>query len=111
MDLGALFNLRYRHKLRHVILPAIFPAIVAGSIEAIGGGWNATIVSESIMYKGVTFSPEAGGLGYLLSSATASGNGVMIGVSVLTMITIIILTDKILWTRAVRKASKYSFSE
>jgi len=111
MDLGALLNLKYFHKLRHVILPAIFPAIVAGSIEAIGGGWNATIVSESIMYRGTTFSPEAGGLGYLLSNATAAGNGVMIAVSVLTMITIIILTDKILWARAIRKASKYSFSE
>lgn len=110
-ELGALLNLKYRHKLRHVILPAMMPAIIAGSIEAIGGGWNATIVSESIMYQGVTFSPETGGLGYLLSNATASGNMVMIGVSVLTMITIIILTDKILWTRAVRKASKYSFNE
>ena len=111
VDLGSLLNLRYVHKLRHVILPAIFPAIIAGSIEAIGGGWNATIISESIIYKGVEFSPQEGGLGYLLSNATASGNAVMIGVSVLTMITIIILTDKILWTRAVRKASKYSFNE
>ena len=79
--------------------------------SAIGGGWNATIVSESIMYRGIEFSPEAGGLGYLLSNATASGNAVMIAVSVLTMITIIILTDKILWARAVKRASRYSFAE
>lgn len=111
LDLGQLLNLRYRHRLRHVILPAIFPAIIAGSIEAIGGGWNATIVSESIMYRGIEFSPETGGLGYLLSNATASGNAVMIAVSVLTMITIIILTDKILWARAVKRASRYSFNE
>jgi len=110
-DVGSLMNLRYGEKLRHIILPAIFPAIVAGSIEAIGGGWNATIISESIVYKGVQFSPETGGLGYLLSNATAAGNLVMIGVSVLAMITIIILTDKFIWTWAVKKASKYSFSE
>ncbi len=63
------------------------------------------------MYRGIEFSPETGGLGYLLSNATASGNMVMIAVSVLTMITIIILTDKLLWTRAMKKASKYSFNE
>ncbi len=108
-DLGALMDLKYLQKLRHVILPAIFPAIVAGSIEAIGGGWNATIVSESIMYKGIQFSPETGGLGYLLSNATATGNIIMIGVSVLAMITIIILTDKILWAWAVKRASRYSY--
>ncbi len=111
IEVGGLLNLNYAQKLRHIILPAIFPAVVAGSIEAIGGGWNATIVAESIVYRGTAFSPETGGLGYLLSNATASGNMVMIAVSVLAMITIIILTDKLLWTRAVRKASRYSFTE
>ncbi len=109
-DVSSLMNLKYGEKLKHIILPAIFPAIVAGSIEAIGGGWNATIVSESIVYRGVQFSPETGGLGYLLSNATAAGNLAMIAVSVLAMITIIILTDKFVWTWAVKRASRYSFS-
>ncbi len=38
--------------VRYVILPAIFPGIVVGSIQAWGGAWNATIVSEYINYGG-----------------------------------------------------------
>jgi len=111
IELGGLLRLKYGQKLRHIIIPAMFPAIIAGSIEAIGGGWNATIVSESIVYNNIAFSPETGGLGYLLSNATAAGNIVMVAVSVLAMVTIIILTDKIIWSQALKKASKYSFSE
>lgn len=111
VELGGLLQLKYGQKLRHIIIPVMLPAIIAGSIEAIGGGWNATIVSESIVYNNIAFSPETGGLGYLLSNATAAGNIVMVGISVLAMITIIILTDKLIWSRALKKASKYSFSE
>jgi len=107
-ELGDLFKLSYYQRLRHMILPLMLPAIVAGSIEAIGGGWNATIVSESIIYKGITFSPETGGLGYLLSKGTALGDWVLIGSSLLMMVLIIILTDKFLWAWAVRKMEKYS---
>jgi NitT/TauT family transport system permease protein len=38
--------------VRYVLLPAIFPGIIVGSIQAWGGAWNATIVSEYINYGG-----------------------------------------------------------
>jgi len=107
-EVGELYELTYSRKLRHVILPMMLPAVIAGSIEAIGGGWNATIVSESIIYKGATFSPETGGLGYLLSKGTALGDWSIIISSLLMMVLIIILTDKFLWAWAVKKMEKYS---
>ncbi|NYZ75729.1 ABC transporter permease subunit [Candidatus Micrarchaeota archaeon] len=36
----------------YVLLPAIFPGIIVGSIQAWGGAWNASIVSEYINYGG-----------------------------------------------------------
>jgi len=107
-ELGDLLDLSYFQRLRHIILPLMLPAIIAGSIEAIGGGWNATIVSESIIYKNIAFSPETGGLGYMLSNGTSLGDWTLIAGSLLMMVLIIILTDKFLWAWAVKKMEKYT---
>ena len=107
-EVGDLLSLSYSQRLRHVVFPLLLPAVIAGSIEAIGGGWNATIVSESIMYKDITFSPETGGLGYLLSNGTALGDWGMILSSLLMMVLIIIIADKFLWAWAVKKMEKYT---
>src|SRR5256886_15894915 len=34
--------------VKQILIPAAFPAILIGSIQAWGGGWNALIVSEYI---------------------------------------------------------------
>lgn len=106
-EIGSLLNMGYLHKLRHIILPAIFPAVVAGSIQAIGGGWNATIISEYIVYKSDVYSPTGGGLGWLLNVGTAEGSAFTILAAVLTMVIIIITTDKLIWSKAVKRAEKY----
>ncbi len=54
--------------VRYVLLPAIFPGIVVGSIQAWGGAWNATIVSEYINYGDHIYSVN--GLGAFISRAT-----------------------------------------
>ena len=107
-ELGSMLNLSRVQKLRNIILPAIFPAVVAGSIQAIGGGWNATIISEYIVYKSEIYSPSGGGLGWLLNVGTAEGSLFTVAAVVLTMVVIIIGTDKLIWSRGVKKAEKYS---
>ncbi len=44
------FGIRDVNFIRYVLLPAIFPGLVLGSIQAWGGAWNASIVSEYVMY-------------------------------------------------------------
>lgn len=46
------FGIKDWNFIRYVLLPAIFPGIIVGSIQAWGGAWNATIVSEYINYGG-----------------------------------------------------------
>jgi len=59
--------------VRYVILPAVFPAIIVGSIQAWGGAWNASIVSEYINYGGhIPF--EANYSGVVLTNITATVN-------------------------------------
>ena len=95
IEVSQNLHLRPWQKITNILLPAIFPTFIVSSIQAIGGGWNATIVSEYITYKDQIFYAE--GLGYLLDKATTEGNITWAIISVLTMIAIIIFFNKFVW--------------
>ena len=46
------FGLTPRRHLAQVIVPALLPSLITGSITAWGGGWNALILSEYFVYSG-----------------------------------------------------------
>jgi NitT/TauT family transport system permease protein len=83
---------------RRLVLPALMPSLVTGSITAWGGGWNALILSEYFLYRGHTY--QVLGLGALLDAATyETGNSVMILLSLLSMVVIVITLNRLLWRR------------
>ena len=83
---------------RKLILPAVMPSLVTGSITAWGGGWNALILSEYFVYQGHTY--QVLGLGALLDAATyKTGNSVMILLSLLSMILVVLLLNRLMWRR------------
>ncbi|MDB5108416.1 MAG: binding-protein dependent transport system inner rane protein, partial [Candidatus Binatus sp.] len=83
---------------RKLIIPAAMPSLITGSITAWGGGWNALILSEYFVYQGHTY--QVLGLGALLDAATyKTGNGVMILISLLSMILVVILLNRLVWRR------------
>lgn len=55
------------HYWKRLYLPAIFPSLITGSITAWGGGWNALIVSEYIVYRHEVHSVV--GIGAMLDEA------------------------------------------
>ena len=88
-----------------VVLPALIPSLVTGSITAWGGGWNAIIVSEYVVYGGQTFT--AFGIGSLLDQATyATGNFQVIWMSLLAMVTVILLLNHLFWRPIFNLASR-----
>ncbi len=93
-------------KWKRVLLPAIFPSLVTGSITAWGAGWNALIVSEYIRYQGRLYG--ALGLGFLLDKGTfttdPSGPG-LIFLSVITMTVAVIALNHALWKPLYRIAA------
>jgi NitT/TauT family transport system permease protein len=94
--------------VRYVILPAIFPGIIVGSIQAWGGAWNATIVSEYINYGGNVHSVN--GLGAFISMATAEwGDPWLITIAIGTMSLTIILLNHFVWSYLFAKAERYKF--
>jgi NitT/TauT family transport system permease protein len=90
------FGLSRVARWRKLILPAITPSLITGSITAWGGGWNALILSEYFVYKNQTY--QVLGIGSLLDAATyKSGNGVMILLSLLSMIAVVLLLNRLMW--------------
>ncbi len=74
------------------------PSLVTGSITAWGGGWNALIVSEYFVYRDHEY--QVLGLGALLDEATYNtGNGVMILLSLLSMVAVVIILNRLFWRR------------
>ena len=100
IELSEVLNLKTVDKLKNILLPAIFPTFIIGSIQAVGGGWNASIISEYIPYKDQIFFVK--GLGYLLDVSAAKGDffGILLSVSV--MIMVIIFLNKFLWGKSIK---------
>jgi NitT/TauT family transport system permease protein len=90
------FGLSRYETWRKLTLPAIVPSLLTGSITAWGGGWNALILSEYFMYQNQTY--KVFGLGALLDDATyQTGNSLMILLTLLSMIFVVIMLNRIMW--------------
>jgi NitT/TauT family transport system permease protein len=94
---------------RKLFLPSIFPYLVTGLITAAGGAWNASIVAETLMYKGKTL--ETFGLGSTITRATQHGNFPLLAAGVLTMSAALILINRSVWRPLYRLAeSRYALN-
>src|SRR5215469_7250371 len=83
---------------RKLTIPAMIPSLLTGSITAWGGGWNALILSEYFVYRGRTY--QVFGLGALLDDATyQAGSGVMILLTLLSMVLVVVLLNRLVWRR------------
>ncbi len=88
---------------RKVVLPALFPSLLTGSITGWGGGWNALIVAEYIVYNQKAY--QVLGIGALLDRATYElGSGLLIFLTLGAMVTVILLLNRLLWRRLYRFA-------
>ena len=92
------FGLTRFQTWRKLTIPALLPSLITGSITAWGGGWNALILSEYFVYRNHTY--EVTGLGALLDIATyETGGGVMILLSLLSMIAVVLILNHFIWRR------------
>jgi NitT/TauT family transport system permease protein len=83
---------------RKLTIPSMIPSLLTGSITAWGGGWNALILSEYFVYRGQTY--QVFGLGALLDDATyQTGSGVMTLLTLLAMVLVVVLLNRLVWRR------------
>ena len=103
-EAAALMKLRGWMRWRELILPGIFPHLVTGGITAQGGAFNASIVSEYVVFEGKTL--QTIGLGALISASANSGDYHLLAATTVAMGTIVILINRLFWRRAVRLAEE-----
>lgn len=98
-----VFGLRHWTYAKRLILPAITPSLLTGSITAWGAGWNALIVSEYIRFGNTVYQVQ--GLGSLLDVATIRADNTLLIVTILFLVVIVLLMNRLLWRPLIRRAA------
>lgn len=98
------YGLPRRLVYRRLVLPAIFPAFVTGSITAFGGGWNALVIAEFLQYgTGHTF--QVLGIGELIDKGNYEMNGLpLMAAALITMVVTVVAVNELLWKPLYRRA-------
>jgi NitT/TauT family transport system permease protein len=97
-----IFGLTRWERWKQLILPGIFPYLVTGGITAMGGAWNASIVSEIVTWKQNTL--EATGLGAYITKATNDGNWSAIIWGIFVMSLFVVFINRLFWRRLYKLA-------
>ena len=103
-EVARIYKLSRLQRWKTVILPGIFPYLITGIITAVGGAWNASIVSEYIDFKGRVV--ETSGLGATISQATATGNFPLLLAATAVMSLMVVLTNRLVWRPLYRLAQE-----
>ena len=110
LEVAKSYHFSLAQKLWKVYLPGIFPYLVTGWVTAAGGAWNASIVSEYVVFKDRLL--VANGLGAHISQAAAGGDFHKLTASVLVMSCAVVLFNQLVWRRMYRLAEgQYSLSK
>jgi NitT/TauT family transport system permease protein len=104
VDTTNLLRLSSFDRWRTLILPALFPFIITGSITASGGAWNASIVAEYVEFGGQTHSTP--GVGALIAGATSAGNFALLLAGTLALILSVVVINRSFWRRLYRLAEE-----
>ncbi len=78
-------------------LPSVFPFLVTGLVTAAGGAWNASIVAETLAFRGRELTTF--GLGSLITRATHEGNFPLLAAGVLAMSLALVFLNRTVWRR------------
>jgi NitT/TauT family transport system permease protein len=99
-----LLQLSRVDRWRTLILPALFPFIITGSITAGGGAWNASIVAEHVEFGGRTFSTT--GVGAIIARATGTGDYALLLAGTLALVLAVVAINRLFWQRLYRVAEE-----
>jgi NitT/TauT family transport system permease protein len=103
-EAAQVYKLSLVQRWKTLILPGIFPYLITGIITAVGGAWNASIVSEYVHFKGEVITTS--GLGQTISQATASGNFPLLLAATSVMSLLVVGTNSLVWRPLYRLAEE-----
>jgi len=106
-----VFGVRGFARLRRVILPALVPQFVTGSILAVAQGWNLIIVAE-VLHTYIphgTSAQDLFGVGSILVSAAANAQNEVFLTAVVVMVVLIALLNFFVWQKLLHYAQRFRF--
>jgi ABC-type nitrate/sulfonate/bicarbonate transport system permease component len=98
-EMAKSFTRHRSRRLRHIVLPALVPAIVASARLSYGVGWKVGIVAELF---GVTT-----GFGYLLSYARTIFDVELLYAVTLVIVLLVIVVDAVVFSRLERYFTRH----
>lgn len=104
LEAAKVYRLPRWQRWQTLILPGIFPYLITGIVTAVGGAWNASIVSEYVTFQQRTLSTP--GLGSIIAQATASGNFSLLLAATGVMSLLVVLTNRLVWHPLYRLAQE-----
>lgn len=110
VEAGRSFGMVGWPYIRHVVLPAIVPAVISAGNLAWCDGWFFIIAAEYIQYQGSVVAPPSGGLGYLLARAAYDYQDMTLSIVLLLFITfIVVYFNAVTWHRLMERTSAGSY--
>lgn len=106
-----VFGVRGFPFYRRVLLPALVPQLVTGSIVAISAGWNLIIVAE-VLHTYIphgTSAQDLFGLGSILVMAVSTSQSHTFLLTVFVMVGIIALGNFFIWQKLLHFAQRFRF--
>lgn len=96
---------------RQILLPAVFPYIVIGSLLAWAQGWNVIIVAEVLhtYIPGGTNAQDLFGIGGILVNAASSGQHSIFLAAMAFIIITIALMNFFIWQKLLHYAERFRF--
>ena len=109
-DLPDVYRVSRWAAWRNVYLPGALTGFVTGSITAIGGAWNALIISEyfteTVGGVSVVKSEVGTGIGKLIDVATLNSDFLTLTLAVLSMTALIVTFNLTVWRRIYHHVTK-----
>ncbi|MCX7720342.1 MAG: ABC transporter permease subunit [Dictyoglomus thermophilum] len=104
IEISELLKLSKIDKWKILIIPSILPFLVTGGITAMGGAFNASIVSEYIEFHNQIYKIK--GLGALITEASSKGNNSLLAASTLVMALMVVTINRLFWKRLFKKSEE-----
>lgn len=98
------FKLSWWMEMRNLVIPAIIPALITGSMAAFGSYWGGLMVAEFAIIGGKQYS-VSNGLMLYIDQAIYGGNLILADAIDMFMVVVIVLISYLLWMRL------YSYSK
>jgi NitT/TauT family transport system permease protein len=111
LSASKVFGIKGWKYVTTVLLPAVFPEVVTGSILAFAQGWNIIIVAE-VIHTYIPFgSPtdDLYGIGSVLVHASSQGESVVFFSAIAVMVAIIAIFNYFVWQNAIHYAERFKF--